>query len=85
MRQVSAKLLDRESLAELESGHRLQLVQSGRTIAEIVPVSDTVSSAEELDEISHREAVQRLREIMDGGIHLGGLRIANRDELYDRD
>jgi len=85
MRQISAKLLDHESLAELESGHRLQLVQGGRTIAEIVPVTDTFSSVQELNEANHREAVQRLREIMDRGIHLGGLRIANRDELYDRD
>lgn len=83
MRQISAKLLDRESLVELESGHRLQLVQGGKTIAEIVPINDP----QELEATEQRRllAVQRLTEIMEQGIHLGGLKISNRDELYERD
>jgi antitoxin (DNA-binding transcriptional repressor) of toxin-antitoxin stability system len=82
MRQIPAQLLDPESLGELKSGHRLQLVQGGRTIAEIVPVAE--SSLEE-EEMRHAEAVRRLSEFLEKGIHLGGLRITNRDELYDRD
>lgn len=83
MRQISAQLLDQESLRELESGHRLELVQSGKTIAEIVPLSSS-NSSEHLDvnEQTRLEAIRRLKEIMDQGINLGGLRITNRDELY---
>jgi antitoxin (DNA-binding transcriptional repressor) of toxin-antitoxin stability system len=82
MRQISAQLLDSESLGELKSGHRLQLVQAGKTIAEIVPVSESSSGEEETQRL---EAVRRLSEMMEKGMHLGGLRITNRDELYDRD
>jgi antitoxin (DNA-binding transcriptional repressor) of toxin-antitoxin stability system len=82
MRQVSAQLLDHDSLVELESGHRLQLVQGGKTIAEIVPVAE--SSFEE-EETRRLEAVRHLSEMLEKGMHLGGLRITNRDELYDRD
>jgi antitoxin (DNA-binding transcriptional repressor) of toxin-antitoxin stability system len=82
MRQISAQLLDPESLGELKSGHRLQLVQGGRTIAEIVPVAESFLEEEETRRL---EAVRRLSEMMEKGMHLGGLRIANRDELYDRD
>ncbi len=83
MRQISAQLLDHDALVELESGHRLQLVQGGRTIAEIVPVS----GANEVDakEQKRLEAVERLMEIMERGINLGGLKITDRDELYERD
>ena len=82
MRQISAQLLDAESLGELKSGHRLELVQDGRTIAEIVPV---VESSPEEEEARHCEAVRRLSEFLEEGMHLGGVRITNRDELYNRD
>jgi antitoxin (DNA-binding transcriptional repressor) of toxin-antitoxin stability system len=91
MRQISAKLLGQESLVELKAGHRLQLVQGGHTIAEIVPVQESTSqSASEFPDASLEEderlaAVERLRQMMHQGIHLGGLRITNRDELYERD
>ena len=91
MRQISAKLLDQESLVELKAGHRLQLVQGGHTIAEIVPVqeSDSQSGSELADmpptEDERLAAVEQLRQMMHQGIHLGGLRITNRDELYERD
>lgn len=85
MRQVSAQILDETSLGELASGHRLELVRGGKRIAEIVPVTEEFSSQIESDDTAHRGAVRRLREMMDQGMHLGGLRIANRDELYDRD
>ncbi len=84
MRQISAQLLDHDSLAELESGHRLELVQGGRTIAEIVPIGTTPEESG-LTEQKRHQAFRRLKEIMDQGIDLGGLRISNRDELYERD
>ncbi len=84
MRQISAQLLDHDSLAELESGHRLELVQGGRTIAEIVPIEDSTTQEPQSD-AEHLAAVERLSEMLQRGMHLGGLRIANRDELYDRD
>ena len=47
MRQISAHLLDAESLAELKSGRHLQLVvESGRIIAEIIPVAESPSEEE---------------------------------------
>jgi antitoxin (DNA-binding transcriptional repressor) of toxin-antitoxin stability system len=79
MRQVSAQLLDPESLVELKSGHRLELVQGGRTIAEIVPVL----TEEAASEGERAAAVKRFTAWMDKGIDLKGLRI-DRDELYDR-
>jgi|GEM_PF-4546459 len=82
MRQISAQLLDHESLVELESGHRLQLVQGGRTIAEIVPI---VESSSEDGETQHLQAARHLSIMLHKGMHLGGLRITNRDELYERD
>lgn len=85
MRQISAQILDEQSLGELASGHRLEVVRGGKRIAEIVPIAESSSSPLKLNEGERQEAVQRLREMTGRGMHLGGFRIANRDELYDRD
>jgi hypothetical protein len=80
MRQISAQLLDPESLIELKSGHRLELVQGGKTIAEIVPVVIEAS----VSEAEREAAMNRLRQWMDKGLDLGVV-WNGRDELYDRD
>ncbi len=85
MRQVSAQLLDPESLIELKSGHRLQLVQGGRTIAEIVPALQSEESQFWKSEEERLSSGKELMDILHKGFDLGGFRIENRDELYDRD
>jgi hypothetical protein len=75
MRQIPADFLDPESLAELEAGRRLQIVQEGRSVAEIIPIL--------IDDAKHRACVEGLRTIVDKGYDLGGVKV-NRDELYRR-
>lgn len=84
MRQISAKVLDDESLSELESGHNVILVRSGKPFAEVVPLLPEAQSPEMRSKEEHAAAVERLRQFMEKGLDLGGFRISNRDELYDR-
>jgi prevent-host-death family protein len=87
MRSISIQDFEKDPkacIAEAEAGQRLILVRGGKPVAEIVPASET-DSTQEAKEQKRLEALQRLVEMMDRGVHLGGLRIDNRDELYDRD
>jgi antitoxin (DNA-binding transcriptional repressor) of toxin-antitoxin stability system len=83
MRHISSQLLDEESLNELESGHNLIVVREGKPIAQVVPInSELADSAAERD---HATAVDDMLKLINKGWNLGGLRIGDRDELYDRD
>jgi antitoxin (DNA-binding transcriptional repressor) of toxin-antitoxin stability system len=64
---------------ELRAGHTLQLLQGGKRIAEIVPAASQVSEQERI------AAWNRFNALIEKGIDLGGLRIENRDELYERE
>jgi hypothetical protein len=79
-------VLDQESVRELAAGQRLQLVFDKVTVAEIVPVNLDALAEQQRQHVERRRlARERLLAIMDRGIDMGGFKITNRDELYDRD
>lgn len=86
LRQLQLKVLDEQSVRELAGGHRLQLVIDQVAVAEIVPIN-LHALAEQQAKLAEKRHLARARllEIMDQGIDMGGLKITNRDELYDRD
>jgi antitoxin (DNA-binding transcriptional repressor) of toxin-antitoxin stability system len=82
MRNVSIEELEEHTadlISEVEAGHRLTLVRSGKAIADIVPRESEPSEEERI------AAGVELLAMMRKGIDLGGLRIDNRDELYERE
>jgi antitoxin (DNA-binding transcriptional repressor) of toxin-antitoxin stability system len=82
MRNVSIEELEEHTadlISEVEAGHRLTLVRGGKAIADIVPREAEPTEAE------RAAAVAELLAMMRKGIDLGGLRIDNRDELYERE
>jgi len=83
LRQISAQVLDDESLQELQSGHSLLLVRAGEPLAEIIPVAQQPRNAEEHGQ-DRLHAVQQLKEIMNQGFDMGVV-WNGRNELYDRD
>jgi prevent-host-death family protein len=87
MRSISIQEFEKDPkacIAEAEAGQRLILVRGGKPVAELVPASET-QATQEAKEQKRLAAVRRLTEIMDKGVNLGGLKITNRDELYERD
>jgi len=66
-----------EYVSKAEAGEEVFFVRDGIPVARIVPISASSSEATRL------EALERLKQTMEKGFDLGGLRI-NRDELYDR-
>ena len=85
MRQLELNILDPESVRQLSTGQRVQLVLDDIAVAEIVPV-DLAALAEEQRRKEQTRANARadLLEIMHGGINMEGFKITSRDELYDR-
>ena len=65
-------------VAEALAGEPVVLTEDGRTVARIVPHETLVSKEE------HAAAVERLMVLLNEGFDLGGVRIHDRDELYDR-
>lgn len=87
VRSVSIEELEEhtaELVAEVEAGNRLTLIRGGKRIADIVP-SIASSEPEWKDEEERLKAVDRVMEKLRRGYDLGGFKITNRDELYDRD
>jgi len=88
MRKVSIQELERH-IPELQAGQSLTLVYGGKPLAEVVPIAsstDTTTSypkkwASEEERLAELDRVMaRLRT----GWDLGGLKITDRDALYDR-
>ena len=85
MRSVSIKELEEhtaELVAEVEAGNRLTLIRGGKAVAEVVPLTGTSIRPTEAERAA---AGERLIAIMEKGIDLEGIRIENRDELYERE
>jgi antitoxin (DNA-binding transcriptional repressor) of toxin-antitoxin stability system len=76
-------------VAKVEAGERLTLVCGGKTIADVVPRNGTDAKADVTKKWASEEerlaAVEEFFAVLDSGLDLGGLRIENRDELYERD
>jgi hypothetical protein len=87
MRQLELQqLLEDASICELAQGNRVRLVFETVPVAEIVPLDAVTLNRQRVQEEREREdARQRLLELMNKGIDMGGYKITNRDELYDRE
>ncbi len=89
MRSVSIEEFERDTegcIAEAEAGQRLILMRGGKAVAEIGPAPE-VEETKQLwtSEEERRAAAAKFLAILDKGYDLGGFKIENRDELYDRD
>jgi antitoxin (DNA-binding transcriptional repressor) of toxin-antitoxin stability system len=68
-------------VCEAEAGESLTILRGDKPVARIIPFrADTAP-----DESQRQAAVQRLIALMERGIDMGGFKIANRDQVYDRD
>jgi len=91
MRQISIQEFEQDPkacLAEVEAGHGLTLLRGGRPVVEISPAFDTeglLSGQVWKSEEERLAAGAELMSMLRKGFDLGGSRIENRDELYDRD
>jgi hypothetical protein len=86
VRQLEISVLDEESVRELSSGQRVQLTFGNVTVAEIVPTElAALANQQRQKEEARNHSRTALLEIMNRGIDMGGFKITNRDELYDRD
>ena len=66
-------------VSEAEAGTSLTILRAGKPVAQIIPFPQPdVATAE------RQQALIHLRAIMEHGYDLGGLKIGNRDQLYDR-
>jgi antitoxin (DNA-binding transcriptional repressor) of toxin-antitoxin stability system len=68
-------------VSEAEAGETLTILRGDKPIARIVPFR----AATPPDESLRQAVVQRLIALMEQGIDLGGFKITNRDQVYDRD
>lgn len=85
MRQLELSSLDVVSIDELAAGHRVEIVLKGQPVAEVVPLDLDALAQQRTDrEAARLQARERLLALMEKGFDLGGFRINNRDELYDR-
>ncbi len=89
MRSVSIQELAEDTeacIAEVEAGHKLVLMRGSKAVAEISPTPE-VDQTRQLwkTEEERRAAAAELLAILDKGYDLGGFKIENRDELYERD
>jgi len=83
MRSISIQEFEQNPkayIAEAEAGQRLVLINRGKPVAEISPISET----NEPTPAERMAALDRLSAIMDKGYDMG-LIWNGRDELYDRD
>jgi antitoxin (DNA-binding transcriptional repressor) of toxin-antitoxin stability system len=92
MSSVSLKEVEEhpaDFVAKVEAGERLTLVRGGKTLADVVPrngASDEAGLPKKwATEEERLAAVEKFFAVLDTGLDLGGLRIENRDELYERD
>ena len=86
MRELHLDVLDEESIHELARGERVRLMLDDSTVAEIVPINSSLLAERETQtERQRRKAIEELRALMVSGVDMGGYKIKNRDELYDRD
>jgi len=86
MRTISIQELEERPdavMAEVEAGHRLTLIEGGKTIGDLVAhrprAKQWASEEERLAELDHVMAK------ISRGYNLGGFKITDRDALYDRD
>jgi antitoxin (DNA-binding transcriptional repressor) of toxin-antitoxin stability system len=89
MRNVSIQELAEDTeacIAEVEAGHKLVLMRGNKAVAEITPAPevDQMPQLWKTEEERRANAVELLA-ILDSGYDLGGFKIENRDELYERD
>ena len=77
MRQVSAEFLREVDIVELKAGRPLLMLSKGRPVAEIIPATEINASL--------AANVEELMMLLQKGFDLGGARMGNRDELYERD
>jgi antitoxin (DNA-binding transcriptional repressor) of toxin-antitoxin stability system len=91
MRQISIQEFEQDPkacLAEVEAGHGLTLLRGGKPVVDISPASDIddlLSGQVWKTEDERLAAGAELMNLLRTGFDLGGLRIENRDELYERD
>ena len=89
MRNVSIQELE-DHIPDLEAGQRLTLLHRGKPLAEVIPIS-TASEDPSEPPVRWKSEEERLAAIADfmaflrKGWDLGGLKITDRDALYDRD
>lgn len=89
MRQISIQEFERDPkacIAEVEAGHALTLLRAGKPIVEISPAPQTNGLLDGQlwkTEEERMAAGAELMQILRKGSDLGGLRIENRDELYE--
>jgi antitoxin (DNA-binding transcriptional repressor) of toxin-antitoxin stability system len=86
MRTVSVQELEAhtdELTAQVQAGQRLTLVHGSKTIGDIVPHEPARKKwASEAERIA---AVEEMMTFLRKGVDMGGFKITDRDELYDRD
>jgi antitoxin (DNA-binding transcriptional repressor) of toxin-antitoxin stability system len=92
MRSISIQEFEKDPkacIAEAEAGQRLILVRGGKAVVEIAPGSHEAVEPESpqlwTTEEERLAAGAELMTMLRKGFNLGGLKITNRDELYDRD
>jgi antitoxin (DNA-binding transcriptional repressor) of toxin-antitoxin stability system len=92
MRSISIQEFEQDPkayIAEAEAGQRLVLLRGGKAVLEITPRTDPAIQPESAQtwktEQERLAAGEELMKILRKGFNLGGLKITNRDELYDRD
>jgi antitoxin (DNA-binding transcriptional repressor) of toxin-antitoxin stability system len=92
MRSISIQEFEKDPkacIAEAEAGQRLILVRGGRAVVEINPGTGSTIEPETPQlwktEEERLAAGAELMKIMRKGFNLGGLKVTDRDELYDRD
>jgi antitoxin (DNA-binding transcriptional repressor) of toxin-antitoxin stability system len=92
MRSISIQEFEQDPkacIAEAEAGQRLVLVRGGKAVVEITPSAGSIVSSEPVQAWNSEEgrlaAGEELLKILRKGFDLGGSKMANRDELYDRD
>ena len=89
MRSVSVEEFEQDTqacIAEAEAGQRLVLMRGGKAVAEIGPAPEIEETGQLWKTEEERLAAgASLLARLKKGYDLGGFKIENRDELYDRD
>ncbi len=89
MRQVSMQEFEQDPqscIAEAEAGQRLVLVRDGKPVVQIVPAAASADTPQLWKSEEERKAAgKEFFAMLEKGFNMGGFKIPNRDELYDRD